>query len=173
MIASRSASSSARLVSGSAAARPEGEWQAAQLAATIGVSAGAVVLGLLLGVLIPLFTARFWPDKPQIRSWRAAVAYGFVVMWDILVANVQVAWWIVTKRNDDLRTRWIVVPLDLTSPEAITVLAGTITMTPGTVSADLSSDGRSLLVHCLNAPDADATVAQIKSRYEARLKEIF
>jgi multicomponent K+:H+ antiporter subunit E len=138
-----------------------------------GVSAGAVVLGLLLGVLIPLFTARFWPDKPQIRSWRAAVAYGFVVMWDILVANVQVAWWIVTKRNDDLRTRWIVVPLDLTSPEAITVLAGTITMTPGTVSADLSSDGRSLLVHCLNAPDADATVAQIKSRYEARLKEIF
>ena len=54
-----------------------------------------------------------------------------------------------------------------------TVLAGTITMTPGTVSCDLSADGRSLLVHCLDAPDAEEAVRQMKVRYEARLKEIF
>ena len=65
------------------------------------------------------------------------------------------------------------IPLELRSPEAIAVLAGTITMTPGTVSADLSSDGRSLLVHCLDAADPDDVVASIKSRYERRLKEIF
>ncbi|MGE0665989.1 MAG: Na+/H+ antiporter subunit E [Sphingomonadales bacterium] len=136
-------------------------------------SAGSIVLGLALGVLIPLFTARFWPDKPPIRSWSAAGAYILIVLWDIAVANVQVAYWILTKRNDELNTRWIAIPLEVTSPEAITVLAGTITMTPGTVSADLSADGRCLLVHCLNAPDGDAAVAQIKSRYERRLREIF
>ena len=65
------------------------------------------------------------------------------------------------------------IPLALTSPEAITVLAGTITMTPGTVSAELSADGRALLVHGLDVPDPDALVAEIKSRYEARLLEIF
>jgi multicomponent K+:H+ antiporter subunit E len=53
------------------------------------------------------------------------------------------------------------------------VLAGTITMTPGTVSADLSADGTAILVHCLETKDADGTARQIKSRYERRLKEIF
>ena len=57
--------------------------------------------------------------------------------------------------------------------EAITALAGTITLTPGTVSADLSADGRSLLVHCLETADPAATVSQIKERYDRRLKEIF
>ena len=136
-------------------------------------SPGAIVLGLALGVLIPLFTAQFWPDKPAIRSWRGAIVYGLIVVWDIVVANLEVAYWILTKRNDELHTRWVVIPLEITSPEAITVLAGTITMTPGTVSADLSADGHALLVHCLNAPDGEATVAQIKQRYERRLKEIF
>ena len=49
----------------------------------------------------------------------------------------------------------------------------TITLTPGTVSCDLSRDGRSLLVHCLHAPDPDAVLSEIKTRYESRLKEIF
>jgi multicomponent K+:H+ antiporter subunit E len=84
-----------------------------------------------------------------------------------------VAMIILFKRNENLASRWITVPLDLRTPEAITVLAGTITMTPGTVSSDLAEDGRSLLVHCLDAPDPEATIADIKSRYERRLKEIF
>ncbi len=53
--------------------------------------------------------------------------------------------------------RYVTVPLDLTTPEAIAVLAGTITMTPGTVSADLSADGRALLVHCLDRTNPAAT----------------
>jgi len=58
-------------------------------------------------------------------------------------------------------------------PQAITMLAGTITLTPGTVSADLSDEGHSLLVHVLHTEDPDAVRDEIKSRYEARLKEIF
>ncbi len=72
-----------------------------------------------------------------------------------------------------LQPAWITVPLDLNTPEAITVLAGTITLTPGTVTADLAADGRALLVHCLHAPDPDSVRDEIKSRYEARLMRIF
>lgn len=136
-------------------------------------SLGGLLLGLILGWLIPLFTSAFWPDAPRIRSYGKAVSYFFLVLWDIAVANLQVAYLILFRRNDQLRTRFVTVPLDLRSPEAITVLAGTITMTPGTVSCDLSSDHRSLLVHCLDSGDPQATVADIKQRYEARLKEIF
>ena len=75
--------------------------------------------------------------------------------------------------GDSLLSRFVTVPLDLRSPEAITVLAGTITMTPGTVSADVSADGRALLVHCLETGDPAATAAAIKARYEHRLQRIF
>ena len=55
----------------------------------------------------------------------------------------------------------------------IAVLAGTITLTPGTVSADLCADGGALLVHCLETDDPEGTVARIKERYEDRLRRIF
>jgi multicomponent K+:H+ antiporter subunit E len=65
------------------------------------------------------------------------------------------------------------VPLDLRSPEGISVLAGTITMTPGTVTADVSPDGSALLVHCLDIAEESELVAGIKTRYERRLRRIF
>ncbi|NMG73278.1 Na+/H+ antiporter subunit E [Aromatoleum diolicum] len=137
------------------------------------VTVGGVLLGIALGVVIPAITIRFWPRRPPLRSYRKVAAYVLLVMWDILVANVHVAWLILFRPVSKLRTRWVCVPLDLESPEAITVFAGTITMTPGTVSCDLAADGRCLLVHCLDAPDAELAVQEMKARYEARLKEIF
>lgn len=137
------------------------------------VSAGSVVMGCLVGLVIPVLTQPFWPDRPLLRRPWLSLAYLGIVLHDIVVANIQVARLILFRRNDELRSAYVTVPLALTSPEAITVLAGTITMTPGTLSAELSADGRALLVHGLDVPDPDALVAEIKSRYEARLMEIF
>lgn len=138
-----------------------------------GVSWGSALLGLVLGVAIPGIASAYWPDRPRIRSPLMIVEYAAIVLWDIVVANFQVAYLILFRRGDTLRSRFVTVPLDLRTPEAITALAGTITMTPGTVSADLSGDGRALLVHCLETHDPEATVATIKSRYETRLQRIF
>ncbi|WPZ23069.1 Na+/H+ antiporter subunit E [Sulfitobacter faviae] len=136
-------------------------------------SAGMLVFGLILGVVIPILTARWWTDRAQgIRSLRT-LAYVLLVIWDIVIANIQVAWIILTKSNASMSPAWVVVPLDLKEPEAITILMGTITLTPGTVSADLSDNGRYLLVHALDASDPDAVRDEIKDRYERRLKEIF
>lgn len=137
------------------------------------ITLNALVFGAILGILVPLFTAPYWPNAPRLRHPLRIAEYMLIVLWDIVVANVLVARIILFKSNADMRPGWVTIPLDLRTPEAITVLAGTITMTPGTVSSDLSADGRSLLVHCLDAPDTDAVRDQIKSRYERRLKEIF
>jgi multicomponent K+:H+ antiporter subunit E len=137
------------------------------------VSAGMIVFGIILGIIIPIMTARWWPDRPKGLRLGKMLAYVCLVMWDIVVANIQVAWIVLTKRNADMRPNWVVIPLDLRSPEAITILAGTITLTPGTVSADLSDEGKSLLVHALDADDPDAVRDDIKQRYERRIKEIF
>jgi multicomponent K+:H+ antiporter subunit E len=133
---------------------------------------GTLFLGIVFGILVPIVTAPWWPDRPDVR-FAPALAYCGVVLWDIVVANFQVAAIILFKPNRDLRPAWLVVPLDLTSPEAITVFAGTISLTPGTVSSDVSACGKYLLVHALHAPDPAADIAKVKARYEARLKEIF
>lgn len=137
------------------------------------VSAGMVVFGIILGVVIPFLTARWWPDRPDRMRLLPMLRYCLLVVWDILVANVQVAWIILTKSNAQMQPNWVIIPLELKSPEAITILAGTITLTPGTVSADLSDEGHSLLVHALDAADPDAVRNDIKDRYERRLLEIF
>ena len=136
-------------------------------------SAGMAVFGLILGVVITKVTAVWWPERPGAIRVGAMFSYAIIVLWDILVANIQVAWIVLTVPNSKLKPAWIVIPLDLKQPEAITMLAGTITLTPGTVSADLSDAGHSLLVHVLHTDDPDAVVTEIKTRYEARLKEIF
>ncbi len=137
------------------------------------VSLGGVVFGFILGILIPLATAAYWPDRPVIRHPLRFAAYILLVMWDIVIANVTVARIVLFMPNARLRPAWITIPLDLRKPEEITLLAGTVTMTPGTVSSDLSACGHALLVHCLHAPDPDAVVADIKHRYERRVKGIF
>lgn len=136
-------------------------------------SLGALVLGAAIGLAVPLLTAPYWPGSPRIADgWRLA---GFValVLRDVVTANIAVARLILFHGNASLRPAFIVLPLELRQPEAITLLAGAITMTPGTVSCDLSADGRSLLVHVLDAPDPDAVRDEIKDRYEKRLMEIF
>jgi multicomponent K+:H+ antiporter subunit E len=144
-------------------------WVALQNSFSVAVLVGAIVLG----VAIPIYTANFWPNRPIVRHPVKAIVFLLIVMWDILVANVQVAYLILVRHPDQLRTRWVTVPLDISGPEAIAVLAGTVTLTPGTVSSDISADGRSLLVHCLDLVDEEELVRTIKNRYEKRLQVIF
>lgn len=138
-----------------------------------GTKLGSLVFAIILGTIIPLLTAPYWPNAPRMRNIPAIVEYALIVLWDIVVSNFIVARIVLFTPLDNLRPGWVAVPLDLRTPEAITVLAGTITLTPGTVSSDMSACGRVLLVHCLHAPDPDAVRKQIKQRYEARLKRIF
>lgn len=134
---------------------------------------GSLVFAVFLGVVIPAITAPYWPDRARIHGVGKILRYILIVLYDIIVANIAVAKIVLFVPNRRLQPCWLTVPLRLTSPEAITVLAGTITLTPGTVSSDLSEDGRYLLVHCLHAPDPEAVLNDINTRYEARLLEIF
>ena len=138
------------------------------------VSAGDVLVGIAIGIGVAKFTSAYWLDRPRLRSPLLIVEYGAIVLSDIIVSNIQVARLVLFRRGDTLRSRFITVALDLRSAEAIAVLAGTITMTPGTVTAEVSPDRRTLLVHCLDeAGDDDDAAARIKARYEDRLRRIF
>lgn len=137
------------------------------------ISPGHLVLGAIFGVLIPLFVAPFWVDPVRYKKPMVGVRYCLLVLFDIVVANIQVSRLILFRRPQTLKPQFLVIPLEVTSPYAITILAGTITMTPGTVSSDVDSDRKHLLVHGLDVDDPEEMIANIKRRYEAPLKEIF
>lgn len=137
-----------------------------------GLSAGHVVLAAVLGVAIPWFTERFRPERFRLRSWPTLAALAAIVLWDIVVSNVQVATLIIGPERR-IHPRFVWLPLDIRDPHGIATLAGIITMTPGTLSADLTEDRRFLLVHALNVADEAELVASIKARYEAPLLRIF
>jgi multicomponent K+:H+ antiporter subunit E len=134
---------------------------------------GSLVMAIFLATVIPLLTSAWWPDRAVVKRPFGLAAYSLLVLWDVIVANFQVARIILFMPRDRIQSNWVTVPLDLRSPEAISLLAGTITMTPGTLTADMSACGRALLIHSLHAPDPDAVRDDIKARYETRLKRIF
>lgn len=131
-----------------------------------------ILLAALLAVVVPWFTERLRAESPRIRRPLVIARLAVTVLWDIVLSNIEVARRILGPESA-ITPRFVWVPLDLGDPHAILALAGIITMTPGTLSADLSPDRRHLLVHAFNVDDEVALVAQIKARYEAPLKEIF
>lgn len=136
------------------------------------ISNGNIVVGTILALLLPQATQRFWPDSPGIRKpWRL-LFYLVRVVWDIVVASITVAL-IVLNPWRKPRPAFVVYPLELEHPLAITMLASTISLTPGTVSTDISNDKRQLLIHALDVDDDDELIAGIHQRYEKPLKEIF
>jgi multicomponent K+:H+ antiporter subunit E len=142
------------------------------LLANNAVTPGVLTLGVLFAVGIPLVTASFWPEYPARIRYGALARFLAVVVYDIVVANVRVALLILgpTRR---LRPTFFTIELELRGGFPVTLLASTISLTPGTVSSDLSEDGRTLLVHGLDVGDVDQAVAQIRRRYERPLMEIF
>lgn len=133
---------------------------------------GQWLFGALLGWLIPLFALRFWPERVRVHRPLALARFILMLLYDILVANLAVAWLIVRGERAQ-HPGFVEVALALRSDLAISLLANTISLTPGTVSAWLSPDRRYLVVHGLDVRDPEALIATIKRRYEAPLVEIF
>lgn len=136
------------------------------------VAPGQLLLGAVLAVTLPLVTSRFWPESPHINKPWKLLRYLGLLGWDIVVANLAVARLILNPRRK-LRPAFIRLPLDLENELAITVLTSTISLTPGTVSSDLSPDRKTLLIHALDVESEAEIIAHIKQRYEKPLKEIF
>lgn len=133
---------------------------------------GHVVLGGLLAILIPWMTSSFWPEKVLIRRPWLLLKYVVVVLFDILVSNLVVTK-LILGRSSNLNPGFIQYELQLKSPVGIGLLANTISLTPGTVSCDLSEDRRFLLIHSLHIEDVATIKADIHRKFERPLKEIF
>jgi multicomponent K+:H+ antiporter subunit E len=129
----------------------------------------AVSLGLLLPRLLHDFLPR--PSGLRLRL-RPALRLFVVVLWDIVRSNFTVARLILGPLSRP-QPAWVTLPLTLTNPTAISLLATIITNTPGTVSCTVDEPLHQILIHALDCDDVQQIVTEIKVRYEAPLQAIF
>lgn len=138
-------------------------------------SMGHLLLGAVFGIGLPLATRRWRPDRPRVVRWRPTLRLTRTVLLDIVMSNIAVARRILGPERN-INPRFVRVPLSIRDPHGLVALAGIVTMTPGTLSADLSEDRRELLVHAFDVGD-DADEAEllrsIRERYEVPLMQIF
>ena len=98
---------------------------------------------------------------------------GFVLffVWDLIKANLQVAYTVIRLRHE-LRPGIIAIPLEARTDVEITLLANLITLTPGSLTLDVSTDRRVLYMHAMHIDDVDGFRRGIKEGLERRLLEV-
>ena len=137
-----------------------------------GFSYGHLVLGAFLGWLIPVLTHTYVRGHPPVRHPGKMLLYILRLLKDIVTANIDVARRVLMP-NRLLKPGWLQYPLSMSEAFPATVLASSVSLTPGTVSVEFSADRRYLFIHVLHLEDADALTDFIRTRYEQPLKEIF
>lgn len=91
---------------------------------------------------------------------------------ELLLSALKVAWLAVSPKLK-LRPAIIAYPLTVTSDAEITLLANLITLTPGTLSVDVSSDRKTLYIHAIDVGDREALIGSIAGGFETRVLEAF
>jgi multicomponent Na+:H+ antiporter subunit E len=132
---------------------------------------GFFVTGFLLGAAT-LYVTRDLIQFVDVHYKPLVIArLTFVFLYELIVANVQVAWLIVRPRMR-LTPAMFRLPIELKSDVLITALANMISLTPGTLTVDVAEDRQTLLIHCLNTNDVEKVKRYIKEKFEKRLLEL-
>jgi multicomponent Na+:H+ antiporter subunit E len=90
---------------------------------------------------------------------------------ELLISNLKVLWDVITPQHIS-RPGIIALPLDARTDAEIMLVANLISLTPGTLSLDLSEDRRSLYIHVMFLDDIEQTRRQIKQGLERRVLEV-
>ena len=133
-------------------------------------SSPSLVFGFVVG-FGALWVSRdlFGPNRYHARVWGAIRLTGYF-LYDLVVSSLQVAWDIVTPTLH-ARPAFLDMPLDAKTDVEIMLTANLISLTPGTLSVDLSEDRRTLRVHAMFAENPDAVIAGLKDGIERRVLE--
>lgn len=110
-------------------------------------------------------------ESKYVRIVPRIVSFFFFFNYELIKANLEVAYEVMTP---GLRvTPGIVrIPLDVETDFEISFLANLITLTPGTLSLDISDDKKVLYVHSMYIKDKDQFIWSIKNGFERRILKI-
>lgn len=129
----------------------------------------------LAGFVLGYFAVAVGVGKTTSSNYlhRVVTVFTFVAffLWELIRASIRVAFDIVTPQNY-MKPGVIAVPLDVHTDEEITLLANLITLTPGSLTLDISADHRFLFVHEMYIPDVEKARRAIKQKLESRVMRV-
>lgn len=145
------------------------------------LSPRGLLIGFVVGYLVLGAAWRLGLESAGTSGGAAAAYFGKVFQsfafaaWfirELTLANVRMARYTLLPLRS-MTPGIVAVPLDedLTDVE-ITALANLVSLTPGTLSLDVTEDRRILYVHTMDASDPEAVRAEVKDGFEARVKEL-
>jgi multicomponent Na+:H+ antiporter subunit E len=133
--------------------------------------AGNAVVFLLVYFILWLFS--YFYDRSHFVKVIKALGLIFFFLKELTLASLVVAWDVITPRLN-VESGLIALPLDARTNLEITLLASLVSLTPGTLSLDVSEDKRYLYIHAvyIKKGDVESLKRQIKNGFERRLLEI-
>jgi multicomponent Na+:H+ antiporter subunit E len=125
-----------------------------------------LLVGFILGYATLFLTRRSLGPTSYFSKINQAVRFLFFFIWELLIANLRVAFDIIWMRKGRIQPRVIAVPLRECGDIPVTILANVVSLTPGTLTLDVASDHCVLYVHSMYAPDREEAIRQIKDGFE-------
>ena len=142
------------------------------------ITASFTILNILLGLAIAVVA--LWFIREHIASpvfyqkARRIAALALLFFYELSLSAIRVAILVVMPNmKAHLKPGFIAFPLTAKSDYEITLLANLITLTPGTLSVDVSKDKKILYVHALSATNKPELIASIADGFERKIIEVF
>ena len=135
-----------------------------------GFTLGNLLAGFLVGFVTLSLTGPIFGHAGYFGKMLRVARLGLYFVGELTFSSLQVAWDVVTPGHKS-RPAIVAIPLDITEPTQIAVLANLISLTPGSLSLDVSPDQRTLYVHGMFVDDPGEFRDRIKSGFERKVRE--
>lgn len=134
------------------------------------LSVGNLAIGFVIGYLVLWWLAPAPDLQGYVRRLPRVLGFAGFYAKEVIGGALRVAWDVITP-TAHRHTGIVAVPLDIRGDVGVTVLANVISFTPGTLSIDVTPDGRYLLVHAMFIDDVEAFKVKLKHDMERRVME--
>lgn len=134
-------------------------------------SMGVFLFGFALGYMVLWVTSPLYPDTRYFKKLPKTLNLAGYFLKELLASNLRVLWDVITPKHIS-HPGIIGVPLDAVTDLEIFLVANLLSLTPGTLSVDLSEDRKMLFVHVMFLEEVDTARADIKNGLERRVLEV-
>lgn len=132
---------------------------------------GNFAVGFVVGFMALRLSQPFGLKTSYFSRFTAVLGLFSYFMYELLVCVTRVTWDVITPTHlsdPDI----VYVPLDVKTDLEITLLANMVSLTPGSLSLDVTEDRKFLIVHAMFAPKHEEVINEIKSGLEKRILEV-
>ncbi len=134
------------------------------------VNLSGFITGMITGYLALWVTRPLYGETTYFSRVIKILRLLVYFIWQLLISNLRVLWDVITPKNIS-KPGVIAVPLEARSDFEIMLVANLVSLTPGTLSLDVSEDRRSLYVHVMFLEDVESARRDIKQGIEKKVLE--